>query len=340
MTASTIGILGAGSWGTALAVHLAGTGGHPVRLWARREELAGRLAETRENVDYLPGVELPGRVEPTADLDALAECEPVLVVVPSHGFRDALRDFLPRTSADRPVHLVSATKGIETETMARMSRVSSEEAVAAGRSIRFAVLSGPTFAAELARDAPSAAVIASEHTDLASGLRERLATPRLRLYSSPDVIGVELGGTAKNVIAIAAGIVSGLELGHNTLAALITRGLHELTRLGIACGGQARTFAGLAGLGDLVLTCTGGLSRNRKTGLELARGKTLEQIQGGTHMIAEGIRNSLSISRLAAERNVEMPITEQMVEVLYRGKSPGRGLEELMTRELKEEAEL
>jgi glycerol-3-phosphate dehydrogenase (NAD(P)+) len=340
MSDPTIGVLGAGSWGTALAVHLAGTGGHPVRLWARREELARTLAEARENRDYLPEVTLPDRVEPTADLDALAACDPLLVVVPSHGFREVLRELLPRVPADRPVRLVSSTKGIETETMARMSQVSFEEGMAADRTVRFAVLSGPTFAAELARDMPSAAVIASDSSDLASELRERLATPRLRLYSSSDVVGVELGGTAKNVIAIAAGIVSGLGFGHNTLAALITRGLHEVTRLGIACGGQARTFAGLAGLGDLVLTCTGGLSRNRKTGLELARGKTLEEIQGETQMIAEGIRNSLSISGLAAERKVEMPITEQMVDVLYRGKSPSRGLEELMTRELKEEAAL
>lgn len=340
MSDSTIGVLGAGSWGTALAVHFAAAGGHPVRLWARRPELARTLAEQRENEDYLPGVELPPGLQPTADLDALVDCDPVLVVVPSHGFREVVRDYLRRVPARRTVHLVSSTKGIETETVARMSQVSFEEGMAADRAVRFAVLSGPTFAAELAQGMPTAAVIASDHADVASELREQLATPRFRLYSSPDVIGVELGGTAKNVIAIAAGIVSGLGFGHNTLAALITRGLHEVTRLGIACGGQVRTFAGLAGLGDLVLTCTGGLSRNRRTGLELARGKTLAEIQGETHMVAEGIRNSLSISKLAKERNVEMPITEQMVEVLYEGKRPSDALEELMTRELKEEATL
>jgi len=340
MTDSPIGILGAGSWGTALAVHLARYGDHPVRLWARRAELAESILATRQNPDYLPDVELPEAVEPTADLDAIAACDLVLVVVPSHGFREVLRELLPRTRSDRPVRLVSSTKGIETETMARMSQVGFEEGMASDREVRFGVLSGPTFAAELARGMPSAAVIASEHDALAAELRERLSTPRLRLYSSSDVVGVELGGTAKNVIAIAAGIVSGLGFGHNTLAALITRGLHEVTRLGIAYGGQARTFAGLAGLGDLVLTCTGGLSRNRKTGLELARGRSVEQIQSETHMVAEGIRNSLSISKLAAARTVEMPITEQMVEVLYRGKSPGAALDELMTRELKEEAAL
>jgi len=335
-----IGVLGAGSWGTALAVHLAEPGGHPVRLWARRPELARRLAAERENRDYLPGVGLPAAVEPTADLATLADCAPILVVIPSHGFREVVRSFLRSAPGERRLDLVSATKGIETESSARMSQVTAEEARAAGREVRFAVLSGPTFALELARCMPTAAVIASEESDLAAELRERLSTPRLRLYSSPDVVGVELGGTAKNVIAIAAGALTGLGLGHNTLAALITRGLHEVTRLGIACGGQARTFAGLAGLGDLVLTCTGGLSRNRRTGLELARGKTVREIQEETQMVAEGIRNALSIQKLARERGVEMPITEKMVEVLYEGKSPARAVEELMGRELKEEAEL
>lgn len=335
-----VGILGAGSWGTALAVHLADRGGETVRLWARREELAAELARERVSRDYLPEVELPAGVEPTSDLEALVACDPVLVVVPSHGYREVVRRFLRSAPRDRRLDLVSATKGIETETGARMSQVTFEEGMAAQREVRFAVLSGPTFAEELARAVPSAAVVASEERELAAGLQERLATPRFRLYSSSDVVGVELGGTAKNVIAIAAGTLTGLGLGHNTLAALITRGLHEVTRLGIASGGQARTFAGLAGLGDLVLTCTGGLSRNRRTGLELARGKTLAEIQEETHMVAEGIRNSLSIQKLARERGVEMPITEQMVAVLYHGKHPGAALEELMTRELKEEAEL
>lgn len=337
---TSIGILGAGSWGTALAVHLATHGGRPVRLWARRRDLAASLERERVNTDYLPGVELPAGVEVTADLEALTDCRPVLGVVPSHGFRDLVRKFLRSLPADVSVDLVSATKGIETETGARMSQVTFEEGMAADREVRFAVLSGPTFAAELARGMPSAAVVASEESELAADLRERLATPRLRLYSSSDVVGVELGGTAKNVIAIAAGVLTGLGLGHNTLAALITRGLHEVTRLGIACGGQARTFAGLAGLGDLVLTCTGGLSRNRRTGIELARGRTLAEIQGETHMVAEGIRNSRSIQRLARERGVEMPITEQMVKVLYEAKPPQEALDDLMRRELKEEAEL
>jgi glycerol-3-phosphate dehydrogenase (NAD(P)+) len=344
-----IGILGAGSWGTALAVHLAGPGGHGVCLWARNPELARRMAERRVNPDYLQEVEIPPGVEPTADMDALAGSEVVLLVVPSHGFREVLRQFLATpaiargsgsAAAGRPLALVSATKGIETDTLARMGQVAAEETARAGRKLRFAVLTGPSFALELARGVPTAVVIASDDAELATEIRETLSTPTLRLYSSSDVVGVELGGASKNVIAIAAGTVRGLGLGDNTLAALITRGLHEITRLGVACGGKSRTFAGLAGLGDLVLTCTGALSRNRRAGMELAAGKKLDEITGGTPMVAEGVRNSVAIARLAALRGVEMPITEQMVEVMYQGKDPRRAVEELMTRGLKDETEL
>ena len=335
-----IGILGAGSFGTALAVHLAGAGGHPVRLWARDPDLARRMAEERANPQYLPDVELPPSLVPTSDMADLADSEFLLVAAPSHGFREVLRQFLSFHTDGRPLHLVSATKGIEPETLARMSEVSAEEGKAAGREVRFAVLSGPTFAAELARKAPSAAVIASEDAAFATEARECLSTPLLRLYSSSDVIGVELGGTTKNVIAIAAGTLSGLGLGHNTLAALITRGLHEMTRLGVTLGGQPRTFAGLAGLGDLVLTCTGGLSRNRKIGLDLAAGRSVADITGETHMVAEGVRNSIAIATLAEQNHIEMPITQQMVAVLYHGKDPRKAVEELMTRGLKSETEL
>jgi glycerol-3-phosphate dehydrogenase (NAD(P)+) len=339
-TPRRIGILGAGSFGTALAVHFAGAGQHQVRLWARNPALVERMGSERANPDYLPGVALPLRLEPTADLAALADSEFVLVAVPSHGFREILRQFLRLASDGRPLPLISATKGIEPETLARMSQVAREEGEAAGREIRFAVLSGPTFAAELARNVPSAAVIASSDSSFATEVRQCLATPLFRLYSSDDVVGVELGATTKNVIAIAAGTLSGLGLGQNTLAALITRGLHEITRLGIAYGGQPRTFAGLAGLGDLVLTCTGGLSRNRQIGLDLAAGRSPAEILEQTHMVAEGVRNSVAVASLAARRDVEMPIIQQMVAVLHHGKDPRRALEELMTRELKSETEL
>ncbi len=335
-----IGVLGAGSFGTALAVHLAGAGRHRVRLWGRSAELARQMREERANPKYLPDVEFPPELEPTADTAELADCDFLLIAAPSHGFREVLRQFLRLHRDGAPLPLVSATKGIETETLARMSQVAFEEGMAADREVRFAVLSGPTFAAELARNVPSAAVIASEDAGFATEARECLATPFLRLYSSPDVVGVELGSAAKNVIAIAAGTLSGIGLGHNTLAALITRGLHEITRLGIAYGGQPRTFAGLAGLGDLVLTCTGGLSRNRRIGLDLAAGRSVAEITGETHLVAEGVRNSIAVSRLAAQRGVEMPITEQMVAVLHHGKDPRRAVEELMTRELKAETAL
>ena len=239
-----------------------------------------------------------------------------------------------------PRVVVSATKGIEPETLTRMSQVTFEEGMAADSDLSFAVLSGPSFAVELVQGMATAAVIAAEDQELAASLREELSSETLRLYSSADVVGVELGGTAKNVIAIAAGTLTGLGMGHNTLAALITRGLHEITRLGIAYGGQPRTFAGLAGLGDLVLTCTGGLSRNRATGIALAHGRTLDEIEAETNMVAEGVKNSVAVSRLARQRGVDMPIVEQMVEILYHGKPPAQALRDLMTRELKAEAEL
>ena len=335
---STLGVLGSGSFGTALAAHWA-EAGHRVLLWSRRQDLADQLARERENVEYLPGIELPDAVTPTADLEDLAPASVLVVAVPSHGFRQVLREYLQKVG-NGPQTVVSATKGIEPETLTRMSQVTFEEGMAADRDLHFAVLSGPSFAVELARGAATAAVIASEEQDLAETLRERLSSSTLRLYSSSDVVGVELGGTAKNVIAIAAGTVAGLELGHNTLAALITRGLHEITRLGIAYGGQTRTFAGLAGLGDLVLTCTGGLSRNRSIGVALAEGKTLQEIEAETHMVAEGVKNSVAVSRLARQRGVDMPIVEQMVQILYEDKLPARALQDLMTRELKPEAEL
>lgn len=335
---SAIAVLGSGSFGTTLAVHAASVADRVV-LWARRPEFAEELAARRENALYLPGVEIPPQVHPTSDLAAAAGCELVLVAIPSHGFRDALRDFLAAAPNGR-LSLVSLAKGVEEGSLARMSEVAAEEAGAAGRELSFAVLSGPCFAVELARGAPTAAVVASADTTFATMVQRRLATASLRLYSSQDVAGVELAAAAKNVIAIAAGVVAGLGLGHNALAALITRGLHEITRLGLAFGGEPPTFSGLAGLGDLVLTCTGDPSRNRRTGIAVAAGRSLEEITGGTRMVAEGIRTSRAIARLAERKQVAMPITEQVVALLYERKDPRQAVTELMTRELKPEAKL
>ena len=335
----SIGVLGAGSWGTALALHLCREG-RATRLWCRRSELAAEILTDRTNASYLPGARLPEDLEITSDLEQMGGCDPILVVVPSHGYRDTIRRLMPALREDAAPAIVSCTKGVETETLSRMSEVTAAEAAAAGRSVGFAVLSGPTFALELAAGMPTAAVIAAADEALAASLQRTLSTQTLRLYSTDDVVGVEIGGTSKNVIAIAAGVASGVGLGHNSLAALITRGLHEVTRLGVACGGQTQTLAGLAGLGDLVLTCTGDLSRNRQTGLKLAAGQTLEEISSRTSMVAEGIRNSLAVQRLARRMDVEMPITDQMEAVIYEGKDPREAVRELMSRELKPEAEL
>ncbi len=335
-----LAVLGAGSWGTALAVHFAHEH-HQVTLWSRSAELAAELRGEGRNRRYLPDAEIPPAVTVTAEIDAVMAAEIALVVVPSHGFRSVVRRFLEHLpAAGGPTAVLSATKGVETDTLARMSQVTFEEAVAADREMRYAVLSGPNFAKELVAGAPTSAVVASEDDELATELREALSTRSFRLYSSNDVVGVELGGASKNVIAVAAGVVTGLELGHNTLAALMTRGLHEITRLGLAYGGLPRTLSGLAGMGDLVLTCTGPLSRNRQLGVQLAAGKTPEEIFAATSMVAEGYRNSLAIARLAERRGVEMPITEQMVQILYHGKAPRQVVKDLMARERRAEAEL
>jgi glycerol-3-phosphate dehydrogenase (NAD(P)+) len=336
-TGPPVGILGAGSWGTALAVHLASSG-HPVVLRGRSRSLMTTIAAERRNPVYLPGVEIPPGVEATVEIRQLAACSTVIVVVPSHGFRAAVRELFAGRSQQEPMILVSGTKGIEAATLARMTEVAAEEAAAARREVALAVVSWPTFAEELVAGSPTAAVVASSEPAVAVALQEKLSRRNLRLYSTADVVGVELGGAVKNVIAIAAGVVAGLGLGHNTLAALITRGLSEMTRLGVACGGSASTFSGLAGLGDLVLTCTGALSRNRRTGEALARGATLAEIERGHPTIAEGVRNSQTVLALARRRGIEMPITEQMELLLYHGKEPRRALGDLMSRELRAES--
>lgn len=335
-----IGVLGTGSWGTAIAHHLASSG-LEVTFWGRRSQLVEEIRERRVNEAFLPGAVLPDNLKMTSDLADLASTDAVVVVVPSHGFRNVVTQlFASLPPSDGPRIVISATKGIETESLARMSQVTEEEATAAGHTVRFAVLAGPSFARELADGAPTVAVMASTDEELAEELQYTFSKRNLRLYSTTDVVGVEVGGTTKNVIAIAAGVVHGLKLGHNTQAALLTRGLHEITRLGIACGGEPRTFAGLAGMGDLVLTCTGGLSRNRQMGEALAKGHSEEEVSSATPMVAEGVRNSLAVAKLADSHGVEMPITEQMVQILYHGKSPKQAVADLMNRELRSETEL
>lgn len=326
-------MLGAGSWGTALAVHL-GRAGHDVRLWARDEALATAMRERRTNPRYLHGVELPDTVVPGASLDAAAGADFVVVAVPSHGLRDVMRQVAPRL--DAAVVLVSAAKGIETGTLQRMSEVISEES---RRRSPVVVLSGPSFAAEVARGLPTALLAASADANAAVAVQEGFRGSGLRLYVSDDVPGVEMGGALKNVIAIAAGAVEGLGLGHNAMAALITRGLVEISRLACAEGGRRDTLAGLSGLGDLVLTCTGDLSRNRRVGIELGRGRPLADILAGLHMVAEGVRTTRAALALGQEHGVELPITAQMAAVLDGTISPLQAVETLMGRRQRAESD-
>jgi glycerol-3-phosphate dehydrogenase (NAD(P)+) len=329
-----IAVLGAGGWGTALAVHLARIG-HDVRLWARDEQLATDLIATRANVRYLPDIQLPDALAVTADLtDALRAADLVVFAVPSHGLRAVARR--AAESIDGRALLVNAAKGIETETLCRMSQVLGGE-VRAGNPI--VVLSGPSFAAEVARGLPTVVVAASSDAAAAARVQDRFRGTSFRLYASDDVSGVEIGGAMKNIIAIAAGAVEGLGLGHNSLAALITRGLAEISRLACAEGGRRDTLAGLTGLGDLVLTCTGKLSRNRFVGVELGRGRTLAEILGGMRMVAEGVRTTGAAVALGARHGIELPITTQMAAVLEGRRSPRAAVEALMGRRQRPESD-
>jgi glycerol-3-phosphate dehydrogenase (NAD(P)+) len=325
-----IGVLGSGSWGTALAVHLAHTG-HDVRLWARDASLAQAMQSGRENHTYLPGVSLPAALTPTHDMpSALDDAQFVVMAVPSHGLREVSRRagaHLPRGCA-----IVSATKGIEEGSLLRMSQVLREELRDAGEIV---VLSGPSFASELARNLPTAVVAAGESGVVVESVMSHFRSPALRLYGSADVIGVELGGALKNIIAIAAGVVEGLGLGHNALAALMTRGLAELSRLAVALGAHRDTLAGLAGLGDLVLTCTGDLSRNRRVGMALARGESLEHILASTKMVAEGVRTTEAALALAAKHGIELPIAREMSDVLAGRTDSQTAIRNLMGRKQK-----
>jgi glycerol-3-phosphate dehydrogenase (NAD(P)+) len=329
----TIAVLGAGSWGTALAVHLARLG-HEVRLWGRDAALVARLADARVNADYLPGVALDG-VRPTASIDeAVHGATLVVVAVPSQGLRAVVHRAVG--IAPLAVPFVSAAKGLEHGTLFPMSQVIADEA-GPGRPV--VVLSGPTFAAEVAAGLPTAVVVASPSGDAACLVQREFRGPSLRLYATDDVAGVEIGGALKNVVAIAAGVVESLGLGHNAMAALITRGLVEISRLATAMGGRPDTLAGLSGLGDLVLTCTGHRSRNRQVGIELGRGRTLDDVLRGQRMVAEGLRTARAALDLGARYGVELPITEQMQAVIDGVRTPQAALAELMLRPQRSEGD-
>ncbi|HVO10901.1 MAG TPA: NAD(P)H-dependent glycerol-3-phosphate dehydrogenase [Vicinamibacteria bacterium] len=322
-------VVGGGAWGTALAAHCA-RAALPVRLWAREPEVVQAVNEDHRNPLFLPEAQLPPGLRATGRLDeAVADAEVVIVVVPSEFCRAVYAQL--GSLAPAGAILVSATKGLEIDTLRRMSEVAAAEAP--GHPL--AALSGPSFALEVARELPTAVVVASADHAVAEAVQRPLSTRAFRVYSSADLVGVELAGALKNVIAIAAGIIDGLGYGHNTVAALITRGLAEITRLARAEGAQPDTLAGLAGLGDLVLTCTGGLSRNRTVGARLGRGQSLPEASAGLH--PEGVRTTVAACALAGRHGIEMPIAQQMRAVLYEGKPARAAVDELMLRTLKRE---
>lgn len=336
-TPCRVAVLGAGSWGTALAIHLAAIG-HAVTLWCRDDDHARRMAVARENSRYLPGRTFPARLMPTSELAlALAhDVELVLFVVPSHATRELARNVaaLRRSAVDSASVLVAA-KGIEIDTLETMEDVVRHELPRAQD--RVSVLGGPSFADEVARGQPTTVVVGCRHPPTADHVQHAISGGRFRAYVTDDVMGVELGGTYKNVIALAAGIGDGAGYGQNARAALITRGLAEMSRLAVAMGAKAETLSGLAGLGDLVLTCTGGLSRNRRVGLALGQGQSLEEILTQMGMVAEGVRNTKSVHQLGRRHAVELPIVETMNEILYEGLSIEAAAHALLRRTLKGE---
>lgn len=335
MPGTSITVVGAGSWGTALAIYLAAAG-HSVRLWVRRPELARQISDTGENSLYLPGFPLPSSVVVTSNPDeAFAGPGSVICAVPSHTVRDTFSRL--KGHMDPSFSILCATKGLEADTSMVMTEVLVQVLGEKYRN-RIASLSGPSFALEVARGDPTAAVVASADESLARKFQTDFSGRNLRLYTNTDLVGTQIGGAVKNIIAIASGIVSGLGFGSNTTAALVTRGLAELGRFCAASGGRSETLYGLAGLGDLVLTCTGDLSRNRRVGVELGRGRPLDEILGSMHSVAEGVRTTRSAYQLARRLGIEMPITGQMFQVLYESKSPHDAIRHLMGRELKSES--
>jgi glycerol-3-phosphate dehydrogenase (NAD(P)+) len=328
---SRIVVLGAGAWGTAIALSLSRRGGHKITLWAHSENEARTIDSARENTLFLPGFPLPSDLHVTAEPEAVAAAQIVVSVIPSEFLRSTLKRL------DNQFHngqfVVSATKGVEKGTHSRMTQVISSVLEPAGVLVSIGAFSGPSFAIEVAQGQPTAVTVAYSDFQVAHLIQQEFSSETLRLYTSSDVIGVELGGALKNVIAIAAGIAVGCGLGHNSTAALITRGIAEMTRLAVSCGGNPQTLAGLSGVGDLVLTCTGSLSRNRTVGQALGQGRKLPEILeslGGK--VAEGVLTTRAALELARERDIEMPITEQMELILEQGKDPREAIRELMLR--------
>jgi len=329
-------VLGAGSWGTALAKLLADQG-HPTRLWARRKVMADAIQGQRENQAYLPGFPLPDMLETTSDLAfALEGSDLIVSVVPTHGLREVLQDAAPLFGTKAPI--VSATKGIEIDSLMLVSEIF-EDMLPESQHRQLAYLGGPSFAKEVAACLPTAVSVAGHDADLVAVAQEAFTTDRFRVYSTEDVVGVELGGALKNVVAIAAGIADGLGFGHNTRAGLITRGLAEISRLAISRGANPLTLAGLSGMGDLVLTCTGDLSRNRNVGLQIGQGKSLQDILGSMQMVAEGVRTTQSAKELSERDGVDMPITQEVYAMLYEDKPPLKAVVDLMARPLRAERE-
>jgi len=329
-----IAIIGAGGWGTALAITM-GRAERRVRLWAYESYLVETIRATRENPLYLAGVRIPESVLVTNSIDeALSGARIVIMAVPSHLFRSVIDRMITHLQSE--MLFVSAAKGIENGTLMRMSEVVTDT-VGTQFTPRVAAISGPTFAAEVAAGEPTALVVASPDEELRLLIQKELSTPRFRLYTNADIIGVEIGAAVKNIIAIGSGVIEGLGLGSNATAALVTRGLTEITRLVVACGGQKETLSGLAGLGDLVLTAYGRLSRNRQVGILLGQGRSIADITSSMRMVAEGVQTARSTVELARRLGVEMPIAEKMYSVLHEGLKPQDAIGDLMERRLREE---
>ena len=327
-----IGVIGAGAWGTALAKHLAEKG-LEVRLWAYEREVVAAINGQHENPVFLPGISLPPSLIAGSSLTNLTlQSEGLIFAVPSHVARPVLRE-LVRSLSD-PIPLISATKGVEEDTLKLMTQVMTDVLPSAMHQ-HFMVLSGPSFAAEVSTGKPAVVCLAGNDEEQVKTFQAALMTPAFRVYADSDLLGVQLGGALKNVMALAAGVVDGLDLGHNVRAALITRGLAEMVRLGVAMGADPRTFYGLSGVGDLVLTCTGGLSRNHTVGVRLGKGERLESILGTMQAVAEGVRTAKAALGLARRHRVDMPIVQEINAVLFEGKSCRKAVTDLMERDAK-----